>query len=113
MTAEMKGKRVVLLLGAGATVADAGSCSQSRTPPLDQGFFRASSRIPTTKRDVDGVGRYMQDIYGIDIAKQPHDSLEAVMARIYTDISDPALKDHAIPGFRTLIALFNRRVGDV
>jgi len=54
----------------------------------------------------------MKDVYDIDILKPEHDSLEKIMATIYSDIFDPSLDRNASGVFRTVIQLFNKRLAD-
>jgi hypothetical protein len=102
--------RVVLLLGAGATVSDVATRALKYRPPLDKGFFHlARQSHPTLAED---VARYMREIYGADIAHGQADSLEATMGQIYTDLFNTALETRARAAFRSLIQLFNRRLAD-
>ena len=52
----------------------------------------------------------MEDKYDINIYSEPSDSLERVMAQIYTDLLNPILEDEARTAFQRLIHLFNDRL---
>lgn len=101
-------KKIVLVVGAGASVADVGALSQKKRPPLDKGFFRIAQKTDSgyTKK----VVAYMRMNYGLDILAPQHDSLETVMSMIYTDTFNPLWTDVASDAFRALISLFNRRL---
>ena len=100
---------VVIRVGAGATVADASRLPYKKRPPLDRGFFGS---VITAKDDVASqsslrtIQRYMSTHYNIDILHPEEDSLEAVLARIYTDVFNAALESEAARTFRTLIYLW-------
>jgi hypothetical protein len=100
--------KVVLLLGAGATVADVATKPRKERPPLDRLFFVEARQ--THSSGVNAVARYLRDTYEIDILKAPNDSLEGVMALIYTDLFNPILVDDALNAFRRLLQLFTRRL---
>jgi len=103
-------QKICLIIGAGCTVSDTSERNQKQRPPLDKGFFSMANK--TNAAMVSKIKSYLEKMYGIDILKPGNDSLEGAMAKIYTDIFDPNLKDSAIVVFRTLISLFNRRLGD-
>jgi hypothetical protein len=101
-------KRVVFLLGAGATLSDVASRPDKHRPPLDKGFFRAARS--TQSSQVELINKYMATVYGVDVCQPEADSLEQVMAQVYTDTFTPALEESAAETFRDLIRLFNRRL---
>lgn len=102
--------KIVLLLGAGATVSDVATRSLKSRPPLDNRFFGiARATHPTL---VARVNRYMKATYDADITARSTDSLEAVMGQIYTDIFNRALKDSATVALRALLQLFTRRLAE-
>jgi hypothetical protein len=105
---ELNGSKVVLLLGAGATVADVATKPRKARPPLDRSFF-TEARL-THAAAVGGVRRYLQKTYHLDLLTPEHDRLESVMALIYTDLFNPLLNAEALPAFRQLLRLFNRRL---
>jgi hypothetical protein len=100
--------KVVILLGAGATVSDVATRSKIARPPLDRAFFGLSQRAG--KARVTRVARYMERTYGLDILHGDDDSLEQVMGQIYTDQFNPTLAAEARPAFFALIRLFNERL---
>lgn len=103
-------RKVVFLLGAGASVADAMGRPPRDRPPLDRGFFAvASSTNPALTED---VARYMRDVYAVDPRTPRYDSLETVMGLIYPDLFNPALEAGALDAFRSLLRLFTRRLAD-
>jgi hypothetical protein len=82
--------KVVLLLGAGATVSDVATKSLKIRPPLDRGFFRvAKTTSPGRARE---IAAYMSKVYESDIFARDEDSLERVMGQIYTDTFNPGLE---------------------
>lgn len=81
--------RLVLLLGAGATVSDVSTRPVKHRPPLDRHFFAVSRTTHPTL--VGDVLRYMRSVYGANVLEPERDSLEAVMGQIYTDLFNPAL----------------------
>lgn len=99
---------VVLLLGAGSTVAEVAGRSPKKRPPLDKGFFQIASA--THRALVDSLSDYINENYGFDITKAPNDSLEAVMAHIYTDLFDPQQSAAVSDAFIDLLLLFNARL---
>lgn len=102
--------KVVLLLGAGASVADVATRSERSRPPLDHRFFAISrSALPSDAR-ASIVGTYLREVYGIDILSPAHDSLEGVMARLYPDLFNTLLEKQALVAFRALLQLFTHRL---
>jgi len=103
-------RKTVLLLGAGASIADVATKPMKSRPPLDRGFFStASATLPSDGR-VRTVRKYVADAYGIDILAVQHDSLEGVMGRIYPDLFNDLLRVHALTAFRALLQLFTDRL---
>lgn len=103
-------KKTVLLLGAGASVADVATRSRRARPPLDRGFFAISAAAGATDSRVGEVRAYMLTNYGVDIFAPEHDSLEGVMARLYPDLFNTLLADEALASFRALLQLFTHRL---
>ncbi len=104
----MNNQKVVLIVGAGATVADVENRPENMRPPLDKKFFLTGESAGYNQVKI--IRSYVQDKYHLDILVPENDSLEKVMARIYADILDPTLKDEASIVFRWLIHLFNQRL---
>lgn len=103
-------QKICLVIGAGCTVSDTSALSQKRRPPLDKGFFSIANK--TNSVMTNKIKSYIIENYGLDILLPENDSLESVMAKVYTDIFNPKLKGEAIGVFRALIGLFNRRLAD-
>ena len=100
--------KVVLLLGAGATLSDVAAASRKDRPPLDKRFF-ADAWLTHDAR-VQRVRKYIAETYAADVLDPAHDTLEGVMGQIYTDLFNPLLEDEALTAFRSLIQLFNHRL---
>jgi hypothetical protein len=100
--------KVVILLGAGATVSDVATKPRKDRPPLDRKFFAEAKLTHSTV--VGQIRRYVLDIYDRDILNEENDRLEAVMAQVYTDLFNPLLEDRALRAFRRLLKLFTRRL---
>lgn len=103
-------RKISLIIGAGCTVSDVSTRSKIRRPPLDKGFFSIANT--TNSAQVNTIVSYITENYGLDISQRENDSLEKVMAMIYTDVFDPNLEHDASRVFRELITLFNRRLAD-
>jgi hypothetical protein len=102
--------KTVLLLGAGASVADVATKPAKSRPPLDLGFFRvASQRAPNDAR-IATVRSYFQRNYGLDICGTGYDSVEGVMSRLYPDMFNRLLEDEALMAFRDLLRVFTDRL---
>ncbi len=101
-------KKLVLILGAGATYSDVANKSKYIAPPLDKHFF-SICKIHYS-RYTDQIQQYMQKYYHRNIYDQKYDSLEGVMATIYTDLFDIRLKNYSSDIFVELIKLFNKRL---
>ncbi|MBI3124472.1 MAG: hypothetical protein HYZ10_08705 [Ignavibacteriales bacterium] len=100
--------KVVIVLGAGATFAEAPQNSVINSPPLDKHFFSiCKNKYP---KDTNSIQDYFLKNYHRNIYNPQYDSLESVMATIYTDVFDPRLKVEASKIFIDLINLFNKRL---
>ena len=97
-----------MLLGAGSTVAEVTSRPKKHRPPLDKGFFGVARA--TNLGQVRLVRGYIRENYGFDILDGQYDSLEAVMAHVYTDLFVPELTASASQVFSELVLLFNDRL---
>jgi hypothetical protein len=100
--------KVVMLLGAGATLSDVATKPRKDRPPLDRKFF-AEARL-THSAAVGRIRRYITTTYDRDILSEENDRLEAVMAQVYTDLFNPLLEDAALRAFRRLLTVFTRRL---
>ena len=104
------GRKTVLLLGAGASVADVAARPQKTRPPLDRSFFRIAAASAPNDWRAHNVREYMLTTYGLDIFDQAHDSLEGVMGRLYPDIFNDLVARDAQRAFRALLQLFTNRL---
>jgi hypothetical protein len=104
------GDKMVLVVGAGATLCDALRLNEGSRPPLDKGFFRNAKRARAGALDT--VSKYLKGTYHYDPLQTNRDSLEAVMSMIYADLHNPALAQSALTTFRTLIRLLNSRIAE-
>jgi hypothetical protein len=102
--------KIVLLLGAGATLSDVATKPLKERPPLDRNFFKTAKLANPSLTET--VTRYMSDVYESAILGTDEDSLERVMGQIYTDTFNPGLEEKATETFRALLRLFTRRVAD-
>lgn len=102
--------KVVLIIGAGCTVADVCYRPKNKRPPLDKNFFSISRN--TNPAATNAIATYVEKIYNMDIFSPENDSLERIMVMIYTDVFDPTLRIRATEIFRNLVGLFNRRLAD-
>lgn len=102
--------KFLIIVGAGSTLSDATRASVKNRPPLDKGFF--SNALLVNHPEFRAVRRYLSRTYDFDPSEPNRDSLEAVMAIIYADIHNPDLESTAVPAFRSLISLFNRRIAE-
>lgn len=101
--------QVVVIVGAGATRADAArNLPDHRKPPLDRMFFGEATR--TYPEMVARIRYYLLENYGRDLDRPENDSLEDVIAVLYADSYDPALMPIAFPLFQDLIRLYNRHL---
>lgn len=100
--------RVVVILGAGATLADGLRKPQTGQPPLDRGFF--SNVLPQYGVVLTPVVKYMQEHYGAGLRDPGRDSLERVMAILYTDVFGGGLEQEAYAALLTLIRVFVYRL---
>lgn len=100
----------MLLLGAGASLADVATRSQKARPPVDHRFFSISAAAQATDPRPGQVRRYFRETYGFDIFAPEYDSLEGVMARLYPDLFNGLLEKQALTAFRALLQLFTSRL---
>jgi NAD-dependent SIR2 family protein deacetylase len=100
--------RVVVILGAGATLADGLRKPRASQPPLDQGFF--SNVLPQYRVVLAPIAKYMQEHYGAGLCDPGRDSLERVMAILYTDVFGGGLEQEAYDALLTLIRVFVYRL---
>jgi hypothetical protein len=84
--------------------------SPRRRPPLDQGFFKSALQTHEGERALEIVIAYMQTNYRQDIKLEAYDSLERVMAAIYTDVYGGHLEASAFAAFLALVKAFVARL---
>jgi len=106
----MREDRVVIILGAGATLADGLRKPAKRQPPLDRGFFSNTISVPAYSAQLRPVVKYMSEHYGANLRAPEADSLERVMAVLYTDVFGGVLRQEAFVALRTLIRTFLLRL---
>ena len=103
--------KVALIVGAGSTFSDALGKPIKARPPLDQGFFAAAKTAKAT--EFKRIAAYMEHNYSIDPANPGDDSLEGILAVIYSDIYNPSAgRASAVQAFRDLLRLINRRMAE-
>lgn len=106
-------KKVTVLVGAGCTLSDGSRKPLKSQPPLDSGFFKSLSLSGLTKgNDYKVVSEYLDEHYSIDPQNSDDDSLEQIMAILYSDIHVRTEKSKAAAAFRGLIRLLNNRIAD-
>ena len=106
-------KKVVLILGAGATYADrAGFKKMEDRPPLDKGFFKQIGVNRIDDNRAFAVDDYLEENYGINIFDPDSDSLEKTMVILYTDIFNKKLQKKAYKAFQDLLSLFIARLAE-
>jgi hypothetical protein len=94
-------EKVVLLLGAGASVADVANSGSPRTrPPLDEKFFSVAASVDSRDRRLTAVRGYFKSTYNLDICRGEYDSMERVMAALYPDLFNKSLLDARGPPFK-------------
>ncbi|MBR9701897.1 hypothetical protein GOV13_03165 [Candidatus Pacearchaeota archaeon] len=98
---------VVLILGAGATIAEYNKKSKKNCPPTDKGFFDSIRNI--YPEEVGQINNYFLNNYGYNIFSE-NDSLEKIFVSLYSDSFHLKLGDDAFKNFRLLIKVFNKRI---
>lgn len=113
-------KKIVILLGAGSTKANADDVPDCEKPPLNSKFF-ANTRTSIEQSDFDhkerarqleNVRRYFEKRHGIDIFSDSEDFLEKIMSTIFSDVKNPESRKEAYPVFRDLLTLIHERIGE-
>lgn len=103
--------RIAIIIGAGSTLSEAAGKSIKSRPPLDYGFF-AGARAARSP-ELDRIRNYMRQSYAIDPIDPADDSLEGVLAVLYSDIYNPAaVQSRATQAFLDLLSLINRRIAE-
>lgn len=103
----MAGTRTVIVVGAGATLAQAlpTQPSRSKTPPLDSTFFELCriANLPQLGR----VRRYMADVYGIDLHARRL-RMEEVFNDIHSDAFSHSPPDGCLDAYWALIRMYTQ-----
>ena len=101
--------RTTIVVGAGATLSDAMSRPIKSQPPLDKGFFRGAKSAGAS--GLQGVQSYLRMHYSLEPTDPDEDSLEKVMAVLYSDLNNPAApQSQAAAAFRGLLRLLHQRL---
>lgn len=104
--------RCVIVVGAGATLADFTGTSLKNAPPLDRNFFSGLAKSNFGKgSEFNEVSRYLREVYSIDTCAPREDSLEGILSIIYSDIHNGDDRDWAADVFRHLLRLLYTRIG--
>ncbi len=107
----MTGTKTVLVIGAGATVAQAKPSKPSRTkmPPLDATFFGLCRSAGVS--ELDSVGDYMEQTYGLDIGEDGV-RMEEVFNHIYSDALSQHPPSGCLAAYWALLRMYARVLGD-
>jgi hypothetical protein len=89
--------KYLIVAGAGCTRSDAMQKPARQQPPLDRRFFKNCTKARYAELDI--VKNYLRETYDYDPDEQERDSLEAVMAILYTDIHNSQLEPKAVEAF--------------
>ena len=102
--------RVVLIVGAGATLSDALHKPRKLRPPLDRGFFQGVDLSNPLGRSVTD---YLSNTYAIELINRGDERLEEVMGILFSDIQSPAASHgSAVEAFRNLLRILNQRLAE-
>lgn len=95
--------KTVIIVGAGATIAEAGRQTKANKPPSDTTFFELcrAGRLPGKKPII----RYMQDAYGLDPFVD-NLRMEEVFNYIYSDTFSGATSDECLSAYWSLLGLY-------
>lgn len=96
----------VIIIGAGCTVSDSQEKNKLNKPPLDNGFFQTINK--KYNDEIQPIYNFFHEHYDIDESDDIFNSLENLMATLFTDISSPTIGDHALTTFKRLVRLYNR-----
>ena len=102
-------KKIVIVVGAGGTLADASTKRERDRPPLDRGFFAACEKHAPGAR-LEAIRAYLNSTYHLEPTLADFDSLEQVMCTIFADLHTNELSARSLAAFRDLIRLFNERI---
>jgi hypothetical protein len=101
--------RTVLIIGAGATRAEAKvkRCPLKRLPPLDTDFFQLC-KYHKVKDNLEALKRYIKKEYLIDITKPPHPRMEEIFGLVYSDTRLKPVPANAREAYVALCRMYNR-----
>lgn len=103
--------KTVLICGAGSTLNESRATRVTDRPPLDRGFFKVAKRVAAS--EFDAIASYLDESYSIDPTSREFDSLEQMMAILYSDVHNPAIRGaSSIVAFRALLKLINSRIAE-
>lgn len=106
-------EKITIVAGAGCTLSDATTKPKKSQPPLDNGFFRSLQLSGlTSTSDYRTVQEYLREHYSIDPLTVEDDSLEQIMAILYSDIHVRTDKGKAAAAFRGLVRLLNKKIAE-
>lgn len=104
--------RCVIVVGAGATLADFTGKSLKNAPPLDREFFSGIAKSELRKnRAFREVLNYLGEVYSLDLLDHQEHSLENILSTIYSDIYTGGSRGRASDVFRHLLRLLHVRIG--
>ncbi|MHB8149765.1 MAG: hypothetical protein ACYDIB_06345 [Desulfobulbia bacterium] len=103
----------VLIIGAGASRAEAISCglTGNNLPPLDNDFFDLAEEHGSTNH-LDRVKNYLKDNYSIDIENGYRPRMEESFGLIYSDTLTEPIPKGAKLAFSALCRTYNKVIAD-
>ncbi|MFA5197894.1 MAG: hypothetical protein WC437_05755 [Patescibacteria group bacterium] len=113
-------KKIVILLGAGSTKANADDVPDCEKPPLNSKFF-ANTRTSIEQSDSDHKERkcqleniriYFEKRHRVDIFSESEDFLEKIMSTLFFDVKNSKLMTESYHVFRILLTLIHERIGE-
>ena len=106
-------EKITIIIGAGGSLSDAANKPIAMRPPLDNGFFASLKKSGYEKNpDFKEVITYLDEIYSIDPLVETDDSLERMMAILYSDMQSSPHKSQAANAFRSFIRIINKRISE-
>lgn len=100
--------KTVIIIGAGATRAEAESQAASRhqRPPLDKDFFELALLRDDMKTHRDRVHGFVKEHFGIDIFQSPRPGMEEVFALVYSSTAITPLPKGVKNAFSSLCRIY-------
>lgn len=108
MTASTQNGGTVIIVGAGATVAEVASKRPIYQPPLDSGFFNSALKV--SKKEALPIVDFLRDEYNRDFGNPDTDSLEAAMVLLYSITGKAKQEKLADEHLANLVLLFANRI---